>query len=198
MSEPSPVTRAALRVSWLSIGWSAASGSAAIAIGQQARSLALIGSGASVLIDLSSSVVLVWRFRRHESHPRAEQIAHLVAAAALVTLGAALAAAATWRLVDGGRAHPTAGSVVVAAASVVALPIIGWRKYRVAARIPSRALATDAHITMVGAGTALVTLAGLALTTAGIASADAAATFVITATAGVVGVSELRAAAHRG
>ena len=51
--------RAALRISWISIGWSAAGGTASIVSGVLAGSLSLAGSGAGVLIDLPSSAVLV-------------------------------------------------------------------------------------------------------------------------------------------
>src|SRR4051794_16162300 len=79
-------TRAALQISWISIWWSVLSGSASVAIGLSVASLALVGSGASILIDLSSSAVLVWRFRHPQGHLGAERRAHLVAALALCAL----------------------------------------------------------------------------------------------------------------
>ena len=77
--------------------------------------------------------------------------------------------------------------------AVVTLPLLAARKYVVAARAPSRALRTDAHITMVGASTALLSLVGLALTNNGFASADATAALVVAAVAGAVAVLELLA-----
>lgn len=187
----SPV-RAALRISWISIAWSAAGGTASIASGVLAGSLSLVGSGAGVLIDLTSSAVLVWRFRRHEAHPGAERVAHLVAALALVALAAGLAVASGIRLATGAHASPDEASLAIAAASVLVLPSIAARKYRVAPLVPSDALRVDAHITAVGAATALLALAGLGLTDAGVDSADAIAALVIAAGAAILGTVELR------
>ena len=193
--DPSPRTshavRAALVISWVSIAWSACGGAASIASGALAGSLSLIGSGASVLIDLTSSVVLVWRFRRHDEAPGAERVAHLVAASALLLLSAGLAVASAVRLATGAAADATAVSLAVGAASAVVLPVIAARKYHVAARVPSPALRVDAHITLVGATTALLALAGLGLTAAGFGSADAIAAMVIAAGAGVLGAREM-------
>ena len=195
MQRPSPI-RAALRITWLSIAWSAAGGAASITAGVVAGSLALVGSGASVLIDLTSSIVLVWRFRREE-HPAAERRAHVVAAVALVVLAVSLAVASAIRLAIGAAADPSAISLTIAAVSALVLPLVAARKYAVAPRVPSHALRADAHITSVGAATALLALAGLGLTDAGLAAADAIAAVVIAAGAGLLGVRELRGLSRR-
>lgn len=184
--------RAALRISWLSILWSAVIGTASVGFGVVASSLALTGSGASLLIDLTSSAVLVWRFRRHEAHPSAERLAHRVAALALLLLAVSLVVASVIRLATGGRAHADDVSVIIALASVVGLPPIAWRKYAVARRVPSHALRTDAHITLLGAATALLTVAGLVLTRAGMPAADPAAALLVALCGIVIAVRELR------
>lgn len=184
--------RDALRVSWATIGWSTVSGIASILLGLSAASLALIGSGASVLVDVCSSLVLVWRFRHPHGHEAAEHRAQLVAAWALVVLALLLGTSSIHRLATGGAAHPTLATTVLAAASLVVLPLLARRKYVVAAAVPSRALRTDAHITVVGGSTAALALIGFALTDAGAAWADPAAALLVAATAGAVGIFELR------
>ncbi len=189
MTEP---IRAALRVSWATIVWSAVTGISSVVLGLSAASLALVGSGASVLLDLSSSLVLVWRFLHPHGHEAAERRAQLVAASALVGLGVLLALSSIQRLADGGMAHPTAATTALAAASLVVLPLLAWRKYVVAAAVPSRALRTDAHITVVGSSTAALALLGFALTDAGAGWADAAAALLVAVAAATVGFVELR------
>jgi divalent metal cation (Fe/Co/Zn/Cd) transporter len=184
--------RAALRITWISIAWSIAGGAASITAGVLAGSLSLVGSGASVLIDLASSLVLVWRFRRHDEHVAAERIAHRVAAVALVWLSISLIVASANRLATGAAADPTVASLVIAAASIVALPAIAARKYYVAPRVPSKALRADAHITAIGAATALLALAALGLTDVGVDSADSIAAVLIAIVAAVLGLTELR------
>jgi divalent metal cation (Fe/Co/Zn/Cd) transporter len=183
--------RAALRISWLTIAWSTVSGVISVVLGVAAGSLALVGSGASVLVDVSSSVVLVWRFRHPHGHGAAEHRAQRVAALALLTLGCLLGLSSVYRLSTGGAAHPNAATIAIAVAAVVILPLLAARKYVIAPRVPSRALTTDAHITLVGAATALLTLVGLALTNAGHPAADAAAALTIALCAAVVAYREL-------
>jgi divalent metal cation (Fe/Co/Zn/Cd) transporter len=185
-------TREALRVSWLSIVVGTASGAASTALGLQAASLALIGSGATVLVDVSSSAVLVWRFRVGHRHPRAEHWAHTAAASALLVLAAVLAASSLHRLLGDGSADPTTGSVVVAVAAVLVLPALARVKYRAAARVGSGALRTDAHITLVGAATALLSLAGLVASSLGAGAADPVAALLVALVAGTTGALELR------
>lgn len=189
--------RDALRISWISITWSAVSGACSIGFGVVAASLALVGSGAGVAVDLMSSVVLVWRFRSHETHPTAERRAHLTAAFALLALAGSLAVAGVIRLATGATASVTAAGLATAIASVLALPIIAARKYQVAPRVPSHALRVDAHITLVGAATALLALVGLALTDAGLGPADAGAAVLIACVAAALGFGELRSARTR-
>lgn len=191
MADP---VRRALTISWISIGWGAVGGAAAIGVGARSASLALIGSGAGVLIDLTSSAVLVWRFRHPHGHERAEGVAHRVAASALTALAVVLAAFAVLRLVQGAPADADLAAILTAAVSLAVLPAIAWRKYVVAPAVPSPALRADAHITLVGAATALVSLVGLALTRAGFDRGDALAALVVGVVAGWVGATELRKA----
>jgi divalent metal cation (Fe/Co/Zn/Cd) transporter len=188
---PDP-TRAALRVSWLSIVVGTASGAASTALGLRAASLALVGAGATVLVDVSSSAVLVWRFRVGHRHERAERWAHTAAASALVVLSVVLAASSLHRLVGGGSTDPSTGSVVVAVVALLVLPALALAKYRVAAQVGSGALRTDAHITSVGAATAFLGLAGLVGSAWGAGAADAVAALLVAVVAGATGGLELR------
>src|SRR5205085_2791730 len=73
----------ALAVSYTTVAWSTASGVAALAVALRSRSLALAGLGVTVLIDVVSSVVLIWRFRHERGaevvDDRPERVAHGVA-----------------------------------------------------------------------------------------------------------------------
>lgn len=184
--------RAALRISVITIVWSCLAGAASIVVGAAASSLALVGSGASLLVDVSSSSVLVWRFRQPSGHPTAEHRARLAAAIALAVLAVLLGVAATYRLLNGLEAHPTTAATTLAVLAVVTLPLLAIGKYVIAAEVPSRALRTDAHITVVGAVTALLSLAGLALTDAGFGAADPIAALIVAVVAGAVAILELR------
>lgn len=188
--------RQALRVSYAAIAWTLISGVIGVIVGISAASTALVGTSADVLADMASSMVLVWRFRAElTGHPvgvRAEHIAERVAATALTLVAIGIAAAAVLRLMSGEPAEESTLTLVIAIASIVVLPVFAVAKYRLAAAIPSPALRMDGHITLVGAGMAVITLVGLALTSAyGWAWADPSAAIVVACLALAVGVRTL-------
>lgn len=165
--------RSALLVSYVSVGWGVCSGLAEVIVGARAASLALVGVGATVLVDLLSSVVLVWRFRAElhavlrgdeaRSHERAEAKAQKVASTGLLVIGLILVVGGVARLISGGGAHGNPIAVALAAVSIPVLGGLAWWKYRAARDAGSAALKTDAHISLLGAGTAALTLVGLVL-----------------------------------
>jgi divalent metal cation (Fe/Co/Zn/Cd) transporter len=182
-----PVTDA-LRVSWVCVAWSVVSGAASLTVGLVTGSLSLGGLGASVLIDVVSSAVLIWRFRRErgagEFPEAAERRAGTVAALGLVAIAIALLATAIDHLV--AKTHPSTPAVALAlaGANLVVLPLLARWKYRVADEVGSLALRTDAHITMVGTSTSGLSLLGLGLDRGfGWWWADAVAALVIGAVA---------------
>jgi divalent metal cation (Fe/Co/Zn/Cd) transporter len=191
--------RAALAVSWLTVAWSSATGVASAVVGLLAGSLSLAGLGVTVLLDVGSSLVLIWRFRHERagggSVAEAERLAHLVAAGALLAFGLVLAVTSVRQLAE--QHHPDSSplGVGLAAAGVAVLPLLARRKYQVADQVGSRALRADAHITAVGAAVALVTLTGLVLVAAlGWWWADGVAALVLAAVAGGQGIGGLREA----
>jgi divalent metal cation (Fe/Co/Zn/Cd) transporter len=191
--------RAALKVSYAAVVWSAVAGATSIVIGIGAGSTALVGTGTDVLADMASSIFLIWRFRaelhgRSPSHV-AERRAQTVAGSALLIVAIGISVAAAIRLAQGRGASPDAAGLTIAGLSVVVLPVFAVAKYRIAARVPSKALRLDGHITLVGASMAAVTLLGL-LATRELkwTAADSIAALIIAAAAGSVAVKELRSA----
>ena len=159
--------RDALRVSWVCVIWSVVSGAASLTVGVLAGSLSLGGLGASVLVDVISSAVLIWRFRRErgagEFPEAAERKAQLVASLGLIVIATALVITGIDHLVV--KAHPSTPdlALALAAANLLVLPLLARWKYRVADEVASAALRTDAHITMIGTSTSVLTLLGLGL-----------------------------------
>jgi len=189
--------RAALNISCVAAAWTLLAGIASTVIGVRANSTALVGTGTDVLADMVSSVVLVWRFHAeiHGKQPghQVEQRAQLVAALALVVVAVGVAAGSIVRLFEDQGASPDPAGIVTAAASVVVLPVLAMAKLRIASSVPSRALRTDALISLVGAATAALSLLGLLMTQAlGWSAADPVAALLIAAIAGATGVKELR------
>lgn len=179
---------AALAVSWATVVWSTTTGSASAVVGLLTHSLSLAGLGVTVLIDVVSSVVLIWRFgherRGGSTVDRAERVAHQVASGALAVFAVVLSVGAARNLF--GHAIPTASvaSVALAAAGLVVLPLLARCKYQVALAVDSAALRADAHITAVGAAVAGATLTGLVVVALwGWWWADAVAALILAAVA---------------
>jgi divalent metal cation (Fe/Co/Zn/Cd) transporter len=187
---------AALAVSYASAAWGTVIGALSVAAGVSANSTALVGTGADVLADLLSTMVLIWRFRAeqagHHAPHRIERRAQVVAASCLLVVAVGLIVTASLRLASGQGADPTLLSVTLAGASALVLPGLSAWKYAAAAAVPSKALRTDAHIGVVGAATAVLALLGLVATRAfGWTSADPVAALLVAAIAAVTGVISL-------
>jgi divalent metal cation (Fe/Co/Zn/Cd) transporter len=156
--------RDALRVSYATVVWSGVQGAGAVVEGLHTKSLALVGVGVSLALDVGSSCVLIWRFRKTDGHQAAERIAAKVARVSLAVVAVGLIIGAVQRLATGSGPTVSALSIGLAIAGVLVLPVLARWKYRVALRVGSGALRTDAHITAVGAAMSAVTVVGLAVT----------------------------------
>ena len=157
----------ALRLSWASIGLGLIFGCVSVATGIADRSLGVLAAGLSVLADVTGSAVLVWRFRTERSDPeRAEHVearAALTVAGALAVIALVLAFESIQALAAGSRPGSSALTVITAAASLVALAPLAYRKRLTAARLSSHALRGDSTLSAIGAGTAGLALIGLLL-----------------------------------
>ena len=178
--------RRALWLSVLSIAWNGIAGSIAVAVALGSGSLSLLGFGADAVIDSVASVALIWRFLVEARQPvraaRVERLAERVVGIALIALALYLVVGSVRSLA--AQAQPDASLVAVALllASAVALPPLALAKYRIAARLGSRALRADSILTAVAGLLAVVSLVSLWLTqTFGLWWADAVAALIVAA-----------------
>ena len=163
--------RSALRWSVASILWTAVASTVAIAGGVAAGSLLLVVFGAVGALDGAGSTVLALHFRHALHHERIferrERQALVAIAAGMALIATATTIQSIQRLAGGD--HDTRFSLVgtaVAAASIVGLGVLAAGKQRIAARIDSRALLADSHVSAMGAVLALCTSVGTVVTSA--------------------------------
>ena len=161
--------RTGVRLEVFTIAWMAAEAVLAIGAGIAARSVLLTAFGFDSVIELLSGVTLLWRLssqargsgtvHREGMERRATQISAVL----LVLLCGYLVLTGVGGLVL--RLHPEASvlGVAVAAAAVVVMPLLAWRKRRVNLTIDSPALRADIAETLTCAYMAAATLAGTAL-----------------------------------
>ena len=171
---PAPVGRSAqlragVRLEAISVVWNIAEGMIAVAAGTLARSTALLAFGIDSFVETASGTVVGWRLLdeiRNRSEDRSERIEKLtsrIAGMLLLTLAVYIAADSSVRLI-GRSAKPRESmiGIVVTAAALVVMPILGRAKLRCARAIGSAALRADAYETIACAWLSGAAMAGLA------------------------------------
>ena len=179
MTEP---IRSALRLQYTTISWNLIEAALTIGIGISATSLALIGFGTDSLIEVFTSLVVVWHLRPHSDADLGARTSHalkLIAGAFLV-LAVGLSAVSISDLVTGRRPEETAAGIAMMVIVAIVMFTLAFLKRGVAERLESAPLRAEATMSMLDGFLALATLTGLALhATVGWWWADPAAALVV-------------------
>jgi len=138
----------------------------ALAAGFLAGSVALVGFGADSAIEVTSSLAALWRLRRDLDETRreaAERRALRIIGICFLLLAAYVLYEAITTLV--GRQTPERSTVgiVLAALSLIVMPLLVYYKRRVASQLGSGALEAEARQTRVCAYLSAILLVGLGL-----------------------------------
>ncbi len=149
------------RLEILTVGWNFVEAAVSIAAGLVAGSVSLIGFGLDAVIESLSGGVLLWRLSRDEGG-REERARRLVAVtffllAGYVGIGSALA------LVLQRPPEASLPGIVIAALSLIVMPVLARAKRAVATRLESAALTADSRQTNLCAILSAILLSGLAL-----------------------------------
>ena len=154
------LVRRGRQLEYLTMGWNTLEAFAALIAGLLARSTALVGFGFDSLIEVSSSVALLWRF--HLDHPerreRAEARALKIVGILFVILAAYVLFDALKTLISHKPPRESYLGIAVTVAAVVVMPLLGRAKRKVAAAIKSRAMEADSRQTDLCAYLSAITL----------------------------------------
>jgi divalent metal cation (Fe/Co/Zn/Cd) transporter len=155
----------ALRLEYGTIVWNVAEAALTIALGIVAGSLALIGFGSDSIIEVFASSVVVWHLRPGHEHDRPDRTARALRLVgwAFAALAAALSVAAVRDLVT--QRHPDEslwGAIYLVIAAVVMVGL-GLAKSRIATRLDSAPLRSEATLTLLDGALAAGTAIGLGL-----------------------------------
>ncbi|GFR64312.1 transmembrane protein 163 [Elysia marginata] len=159
--------RWALAISWVSILFSLASGTAAIVLSFGNRSESLFAYGLDALLDSLSSVAVVWRFSDSTDHLTAlvrEYKACIAIGALFLVSAASLMVRSVLAILTHTKIakHVTLFIEISLSCGIISLAI-GLIKIYLGYKVGSQALYTDSVITLVGAATCFMALAGLEL-----------------------------------
>ena len=151
---------------YATIGYNSLEGVIAVAAGLIAGSVALVGFGFDSAIEVISGATLLWRLHADVDESRRENVEQR----ALRIVGASFLLLAAYVTYDAAKALITAEApdesivgIILAALSLVIMPLLVRGKRRVAAAIGSRALAADAMQTALCTWLSAILLAGLLL-----------------------------------
>src|SRR5438128_4747031 len=155
--------KAGRRIEFLSIGWTALESIVGIIAGVLAGSVALISFGIDSVIEVASSLVLVWRLSDASATEDREAFAHRLVGICFLALAIYVSFEALKDLLIGSSPHVTYLGIVYAAACVIVMPLLARAKRRAAANLQSHALHADSHQSDICAYLAMILLVGLGL-----------------------------------
>ncbi len=151
------------RLQYISISWMLAEAAVGIGAGILAGSVALVGFGADSVIELFSSLVLIWRLRSGAAGERRERRALKLVGWSFFALALYVGYEAATDLISRRAPEASYAGIALAAIALVAMPILARAKRRVAAELRSDAMRADSRQTDFCAWLAGILLAGLVL-----------------------------------
>ena len=160
------LVRRGQRYTWLTLGYNSLEGVIALASGLLAGSVALVGFGVDSFIELGAGTAALWRLGMDEDPARrehAERITLRIVGVLFLALAAYVAIDAALALYAREAPDESRVGIVLAAASLVVMPLLARGKRRVATALGSRALRSEAQQTQLCTYLSAILLAGLAL-----------------------------------
>jgi divalent metal cation (Fe/Co/Zn/Cd) transporter len=148
---------------YFTVGWNLTEAAVALGAGLFAGSIALIGFGIDSLIETSSGAILLWRLKEGEEGDKRERIALKLVGISLLALAAYVAVDAAKGLILQEPPERSLVGIILAAVSLVVMPLLARAKRRVAAKLSSQALVADSHQTDICAYLSAILLVGLGL-----------------------------------
>ncbi|GAA3399234.1 cation diffusion facilitator family transporter [Cryptosporangium minutisporangium] len=162
---PSPSRRTTLarRVRWLvaaTIAYNVVEAVVALTAGSLASSTALIGFGLDSVIEVSSAAAVAWQFAGREPEAR-EKVALRVIAVSFFALAAYVGVESVRALIGGERADHSTVGLVLAALSLVIMPVLSAAQRRTGRELGSASAVADSKQTMLCTYLSAVLLVGL-------------------------------------
>jgi divalent metal cation (Fe/Co/Zn/Cd) transporter len=132
----------------------------ALAEGTRVSSSALIGFGLDSVVEISSAAAVAWQFSATDPETR-EKAALRFIAMSFFALAAYVAADAVRSLLGFGEARPSLIGIVLAAASLVIMPVLSLAQRSTGRELGSRSAVADSRQTLLCTYLSAILLAGL-------------------------------------
>jgi divalent metal cation (Fe/Co/Zn/Cd) transporter len=154
------------RLEYCTIAWNTLEGIAALISGLLAGSIALVGFGLDSLIEVISGAALLWRLHHDTDEQKravAERIALRIVGSCFIALSLYITYDSLHDLVSRKPPEHSIAGIIVACASLVAMPLLARAKRGVARQLGSAALHADAKQADFCMYLAAIVLGGLGL-----------------------------------
>lgn len=184
------------RLEYFTLAWNSLEGVIAVLAGAWAGSISLVGFGVDSFIEVTSGAALLWRMGAEaDAHrrERIERIALRIVGACFLVLAAYVTYEAAGDLFRRQAPERSLPGIVLACASLVAMPLLSRAKRKVARGLGSVAMHADARQTEFCTYLSAILLGGLLLNAAfGLWWADPAAALVMVPIIAKEGLDALR------
>lgn len=155
----------------------------AITAGTIASSAALVGFGLDSVIEVTSAAAVAWQFAGRDPQQR-ERVALRVIAFSFFALAAYVSVDAVRTLLGADEARHSTVGLILAAVSLMIMPVLSWAQRRSGRELGSRSAVADSKQTLLCTYLSAVLLVGLAVNSLfGWSWADPIAALVIAAVA---------------
>ena len=158
----------ALWLSYFTVGYNIIEAIVSIITGVFAGSIALIGFGLDSFMESLSAIVMIWRFRKHgkvseEEEQRIEVKAIKLVAYTFFILAPYVLYVSLDKLLSRDIPEPSLVGIIIAATSMIVMPLLFYLKYRTGKAIGSRSLIADSKETLACFFLSFALLVGLSL-----------------------------------
>jgi divalent metal cation (Fe/Co/Zn/Cd) transporter len=163
------VVRRGKQLTWMTIGYNSLEALVSIAAGLLAGSVALLGFGFDSMIELASGLAGMWRLRSDATlvqRERSEALTLRIVGICFLLLSAYILVDASNTLLTQEPPHESIPGMIIAAVSLVAMPLLARAKRAVARKLDSNALEAEARQTEICTYLSAILLGGLALNAA--------------------------------
>lgn len=186
-----------MRLEYFTVAWNTLEGLIAVVTGALAGSISLVGFGIDSFIEVASGATLLWRLSvdaNEEERERNEKTALRIVGVCFVALSAYLAYEAISDLATHRAPERSIPGILLAIASLIAMPLLSRAKRRVGTSLNSGAMHADARQTEFCTYLSAILLGGLLLNAAfGLWWSDPVAALLMTPIILREGVEGLRA-----
>lgn len=158
----------ALSLSYFTVGYNVLEGIISIFAGLLAGSIALVGFGLDSFVESLSGSVMIWRFRQHgkiseEEEEKVEKKAVRLVARTFFVLSVYVLYESGKKLYFHEAPDPSLLGIIIAAVSIIVMPVLFYMKYRTGKLINSKSLVADSKQTLACIFLSVALLFGLGL-----------------------------------